>query len=290
MNRQFRILLGLVALALFLVPASALASHYRGGSADWTVTSGNTVQFEIITAWRSPTSSGWGQTWFYGDGANGGRVGGNGTNLGTFTDSTGRAYSIYRNTLSHTYSSNTTTYTAYFSSCCRISGIQNASSSYRVESIVNLGGGNNTSSPAIGSPQMIQMVGGAQNSVQLAVVDPDTGDSTTCTWANSSQAGSGLTAPPSWLSLSSGCLLTGTSEEEAGDTALARVVLEGSLTQERWFRLASVPVYEAGVLNTLLPTDAALLFVRARVEVSHAQVDGTVELLSTATITSDRAP
>ena len=233
MNRQFRILLALVAFALFLVPASALASHYRGGSADWTVTSGNTVQFEIITAWRSPTSSGWGQTWFYGDGANGGRVGGNGTNLGTFTDSTGRAYSIYRNTLSHTYSSNTTTYTAYFSSCCRISGIQNASSSYRVESIVNLGGGNNTSSPAIGSPQMIQMVGGAQNSVQLAVVDPDTGDSTTCTWANSSQAGSGLTAPPSWLSLSSGCLLTGTPPSGASIWSYAIRVTDsyGAVTQ-----------------------------------------------------------
>lgn len=88
-----------------------------------------------------------------------------------------------------------------------------------------------------------------------------------------------------------GCLLTVTSAEQPGDTALAQVVLEGSLTQERWFQLASVPVYEPGELNILLPTDAALLFVRARVEVSQgAQVDGTVELLSTATITSDRAP
>ena len=206
MNRRFQILVALAGLALFLMPASALASHFRGGSIDWTVTSGSTVDVVVLSSWRTTFIGTDSIRW--GDGSSNTTIGSNGTTVGVFTDSTGLSYTIKQNNLTHTFPNNTTTYTVYYGSCCRIGGLGNNPSSYRVESIVNMAGGANSSAPAIGSPTILQMVRGASQSIQLAVVDPDPGDTFTCSYSTNPQSGIGTM--PSFLSVSPSCVLSGT--------------------------------------------------------------------------------
>ena len=88
-----------------------------------------------------------------------------------------------------------------------------------------------------------------------------------------------------------GVKLTLSSEAQPGDEPLAELVVEGSLSRKHWFRLARIPVYEAGDLDLVLPLDSALLFVRARLALEDgSQVSGALELLSTATLASERVP
>ena len=85
--------------------------------------------------------------------------------------------------------------------------------------------------------------------------------------------------------------LTLTSESEPGEEPLAELVVEGSLSRKRWFRLARVPIYEAGEVDLVLPLESALLFVRARLAVEQgSQLSGGLELLSTATLATERVP
>ena len=204
MTRPVRTLLASLVLALFLLPSSALASHFRGGSIDWTVTAGNTVAFTVLSSWRTTFIGS--DTMRYGDGASE-PIGSNGVSLGTFTDSTGLQYTTLRNDLTHSYSGDGP-WATWYGSCCRIAGMGNgASQSYRVEATVHMAGGN-TGGPAIAAPAIIQMVRGAPQGYAMPVVDPDAGDTFTC--AASTTAQSALSTWPSWLSVSSSCVLTGT--------------------------------------------------------------------------------
>ena len=204
MNRTIRLFSALVGLAMFALPATAFASHFRGGAINWTrpSTSSNTVTFTVTHSWRASAPNGINLN--YGDGSSSGSA--LGTFIGQFTDSTGLAYRSYTRTLSKTYSSSST-YTAEYSTCCRISAVSGQGSGFRVESVVNLGA-SHTASPAVGAPSLVQMVGGAVNTLTLPVVDPDNNASHTCSFSSSSQAG-GMTSP-SWLSIDPNtCTLSG---------------------------------------------------------------------------------
>ncbi len=207
MNRTSRLLCTLLGLVLLALPATAFASHFRGGTITWTRanTSTRTVNYIINHSWRVNAVNS--VRLFYGDGGSSGNL--SYTVLGTFTDATGLQYTSVRSTTSRTFSSNGP-FTGYFSSCCRIGNLQNgANGSFRVETVVNLNGGN-TASPAVGAPALAQMVGGAQNSLAMSIVDPDNNSSATCGWSSSSQAGTGG-LPPSWLSINpTTCVLSGT--------------------------------------------------------------------------------
>ncbi|MCP4810541.1 MAG: hypothetical protein GY884_34850 [Proteobacteria bacterium] len=88
-----------------------------------------------------------------------------------------------------------------------------------------------------------------------------------------------------------GAKLALTSESEPGEEALAELIVEGSLSRKRWFTLARFPIYEAGDLDLVLPLESALLFVRARLAIEQgSQISGGLELLSTATLATERVP
>jgi hypothetical protein len=88
-----------------------------------------------------------------------------------------------------------------------------------------------------------------------------------------------------------GAKLTLATEVAPGDEPLAELLVEGSLARKRWFRLARIPVYDAGDLDLVLPLESALLFVRGRLVLADdCTASGSLELLSTATLASERAP
>jgi hypothetical protein len=179
-----------------MLSSSVFASHFRGGNASWFRTSGRTVQFTVITSWRSTFVDGF--FWAYGDG--GSFFSGNppGTFLGQFVDSTNRAYRTYRRVFSHTYPADGP-YNAYFDSCCRIFGLGNASSSsYRMQTVVYLGGGNN-GSPVTSAPGILQIQDELVNTIVLPVGDPD-GNYSSCRFATTAE--SGIPYHPSWMTAS----------------------------------------------------------------------------------------
>ncbi|MCO4773668.1 MAG: PKD domain-containing protein, partial [Deltaproteobacteria bacterium] len=215
MHRLLRIALVVLGLVVLSAPASALASHFRGASITWTRASASSqvVNFNVTHSWRCCP----GMNFRYGGGSPSSQN--LASNLiGSFTDSSGASYQTYNSTATHTYPGSGP-YTAYFQSNARIGGMGFASNqSFRVESVVNFSGGN-TASPAIGTSALLQLVRGAQNSVSMAIVDPDNGASATCGWATCSQAGvsssqcnaTGGEFRPSWLSLdTTNCVLSGT--------------------------------------------------------------------------------
>ena len=212
MNRFIRLAFVVCAFVLLALPASALASHFRGGSVTWTATgsgSTRTVNFTVVSSWRQSfgTST---APFSYGNGGSttiGTTSSNNGVNLGTFTDANGLQYWTWANYPSKSYSTSSA-YTASFGSCCRISQVSSQGSSYRMETVIDLDGGANTSSPSVGAPSIIQMVRGAQNTFTLPVVDPDNNASYVCAWSTSGQSG---ISPPSWLSLNANtCTISGT--------------------------------------------------------------------------------
>ncbi|MCO4772221.1 MAG: PKD domain-containing protein, partial [Deltaproteobacteria bacterium] len=210
MNRILRFAIVLCGLALLAAPTLAQASHFRGGTITWTrpSTSSRTVTFNVTHSWRvSPSIS---------------LVFGDGTSqsmspyglIGSFTDSTGLGYTSYQDTTTKTYGGSGANYTVYFRSCCRIGQLSNGANGwFRVESRVTLGG-TNTASPAVGTAALLQMVRGAQNTVALAIVDPDPNESFSCAWSTTAQATTGSSSSPfrpSWLNLDPNtCVLTGT--------------------------------------------------------------------------------
>ena len=100
-TRPIAVLGTLLALALFALPATASASHFRYGQVSWEQTSGNAVEIQVTTAWRSDFVDG--VFLQFGDGAVSSLPTGSATLLGTFSDATGGTYSVLRWTISHTY-------------------------------------------------------------------------------------------------------------------------------------------------------------------------------------------
>jgi hypothetical protein len=215
----------LLALALLALPATASASHFSYGQISWEQAGGNTVDVTVTTAWRSSFLDG--VFLQFGDGGSANLSVGSATNLGTFTDSSGSAFTVLRWTASHTYPG-AGPYTAFFGSCCRIGALSNAANgSYRVATEIDMNGGN-TGSPVSSVPVISQMVQGGLNTLPLPIADPD-GDALTCRFATSAESGIASIASAGGLSLtvSSSCVLSwDTSGAAAGQSYAYQVIIE----------------------------------------------------------------
>ena len=178
----------LVVLTLLFRSGLAHASHFRYGSIAWTVpnpvSAPRTVSFTVTSAWRSTFIDG--TSLDFGDGtAPNPRT--NGVQIGTGTDANGNGYTVMQYTVGHTYAV-AGTYTAFFTDCCRVNGLQNgANGNYRVEAIVDLNPGN-TGGPSTASLPIIQMQNGGVRSYTFAVTDPDN-DPVTCRFPTSAESG-----------------------------------------------------------------------------------------------------
>ncbi|MBI5504200.1 MAG: DUF3494 domain-containing protein [Deltaproteobacteria bacterium] len=214
-----------MAVTLFSVgglASPAEASHFRFGHNTWNRVSGTTVQFTSTQAWRSDAVSPIPMD--FGDGVSDiGTV----NTIGTFTDVAGEQYTIVQYTVEHTYASEGP-FLATTANCCRIYSLLNASgASFRVDTIVDLRGGN-TGSPVSSIPVIVQMAQGAVNNVVLPIADPD-GDGFTCRMATpvESEIPSVASAGGNDLGVSSGCVLSwDTSATAIGQKYAAQVAIE----------------------------------------------------------------
>ena len=193
-----KVLVALVTMtAAFVCSAGvAHASHFRYGTIGWDVpdpiNAPRAVRFNVISAWRAG-SLGTTTTLDFGDGANNGPV--QGAQVGTGTDSIGNGYVVFQYTATHTYAT-AGTFTAQFTGCCRIVGLQNgANGNYTVQTIVSLAGGN-TAGPVSGAPPIIELQAGAPRTYDFPMFDAD-GDVVTCRFATAAESGlpAGQTIP-----------------------------------------------------------------------------------------------
>ncbi len=212
-----------VALSALALAGSAEASHFRYAHTTWRRVSGNTVEFTSTQAWRSDFLDNLPIT--FGDATPSGV--GTPATIGTFTDVAGESYTVRRYTVQHAYASEGP-YTAFSSSCCRISTLVNAAdASERIETIVDLRNANQ-GSPVSSIPVILQMVHGGVNNVPLPTADPDL-DPISCRMATSaeSQIPTVATAGGHTLSVSPDCTLSwNTSGTIVGRKYAAQVMVE----------------------------------------------------------------
>ncbi len=205
-QRNFRGLaarLALLALVFTFSLSEALATHFRYGSMTWTNVSGNTVQFQINQAYRRS---------FFGAPVVGSVVNVGSVNFGdgTFANLNLTVTSVNlvedwffgTATLVKTYPG-VGPYSASFESCCRLSTLANdPDGSYRTETVVNPGVGNNSPVTTI-QPIVNLQTGLNPAQFQIPAFDPD-GQSLTFSLATTTQKGggpqpAGLTISPSGL-------------------------------------------------------------------------------------------
>jgi hypothetical protein len=221
----------LIGLLVFLVPVEAFASHFRYGSITWqrAAPGSRTVNFTLAGAWRS-TSVG-AHTLQFGDGASRTLQP---TVVASGTDARGEAYTVVRYTVSHTYAGNGP-YTAFVTSCCRISTLVNAAdASFRVESVIDLRDPSNLGSPVSSIPVILQLPAGGVRTFVLPIADPDS-RGYTCRMSTSAEAGWGARSQPTAggraLTVTSGCMLSwDTSSASAGQKYAAQVMIDSNDT------------------------------------------------------------
>ena len=165
----------------------ASASHFRHGTVQWRVpnpeTAPLTVEFTVTSSWRASLVGGTGLQ--FGDGVGDPRI--TGTVIGSGIDLDGNAYTTTQYVVSHTYAT-TGPFTAFFASCCRVSGLQNgAGDGFRVQAVVELSGGNKVP-PATQSQALVHMQNGAVRTHDFPISEPD-GDPTTCRLATPVESG-----------------------------------------------------------------------------------------------------
>jgi len=233
MIRRFLSLL--VVLCGIFASKAALASHFRYGTISWTVPDPQnaplTVKFTVTSAWRggSPDAT----DLNFGDGATNGAV--QGALIGTGVDTLNQAYEVYQYSTTHTYAA-AGNYTAFFTDCCRIAGLQNgANGTFRVETFVSLASGN-TGGPVSASPAIIQMQTGGVRTYTFPAFDPD-GDTVTCRLATDAEVGFTGSVPtvpcngakPTLSDTPAGCLVTwDLSAAVAGQQYVIHIVLEST--------------------------------------------------------------
>jgi len=169
-----KILLFTVFIGCFCYAEIANATHFRYGNISWRWVSGNTIEFKVQQAWR--------RTFFFGPPNVGSTV-----NTGTlfFGDGFSQAINLSvtqvnltddwffgETTITHTYT-NPGEFTAYFSSCCRISTLENgADNSFYMETDVIVGPNND--SPIVNTQPIFNINEGISNAtLQVAASDPD---------------------------------------------------------------------------------------------------------------------
>jgi hypothetical protein len=195
-------------LVVLLFGSAAEASHFRFGTIAWNVPdpvgAPRTVRFVVQHAWRADSSDivqfqfgdGTFATQTFNDPAGAPPTVTNGAGvmggpIGSGVDVAGAPYQVYEFTVSHTYAT-AGTFTSFFTSCCRVSGLINgAGQSFRVESVVSLAAGN-TGGPATSSTSTIALQAGAPRTYVFPASDPDL-DPVTCRFAT--YAETGLTVP-----------------------------------------------------------------------------------------------
>lgn len=221
--RRISVALQLAAILVCMTASSAAASHFRFAHNTWRRVSGNTVEFTSTQAWRNASVTTLAIDFGDGSGVGIGTV----NTIGTFTDVAGEMYTIVQYTVQHTYPSEGP-FTAFIDSCCRIYSLINASGAgERVETVVDLRGGNQ-GSPVSSIPVILQMTQGGVNSLVLPIADPD-GDPFSCRMATSGESGipTIATAGGQQLAVSSACTLSwDTSGTVVGDKYAAQVVIE----------------------------------------------------------------
>ena len=208
----------LAGLFLFMVLITGMAplaqaSHFRYGNISWTPVAsdptGRTIQFRVSVGYR--TSFGWGtavvpgavvtdgDSFRFGDGTS--------TPLNfTVTSVNGPDDYFYaESVITKTYTSNGN-FTAFFSSCCRITLQNNGDDSFRVSTVVTVG--NNNRAPVATLSPIVNLAAGLSSATfQIPASDPD-GDGITYSLAGSGDLGSIIFTQPPGLSISGTGLLT----------------------------------------------------------------------------------
>ena len=189
--------------AIIVIPLVIYASHFRYGNISWQNTSGNTVVFKISQAWRGDAFGAFpaigatvntGELFFFGDGSSATIV------LTVTSTNPAENWFFGTATLTRTYASSGN-YTAFWSSCCRISNLQNnPDGNYRVQTTVNVGSGN--SSPVSSIVPIINVpANNAAATFTIPATDPD-GNPLSFRFSTSTEAGPGF-VQPSGLSINS---------------------------------------------------------------------------------------
>ncbi|MFO0547414.1 MAG: MopE-related protein [Polyangiaceae bacterium] len=223
------------ALGVLLWVAPAHASHFRYGTISWRVpdpqNAPRTVEFVVQQAWRTALLDCYNLN--FGDGQTG-----NGcasvTNIGTGVDAGGASYTLREFTETHTYAT-AASFLVFFENCCRIGApLQNgASNTFRVETLVNLTGGN-TGGPVMASPPIRQLQIGGTRTAFFPFFDPD-GDSVSCRLATDAEAGFTGSVPsvggqtPVITTVAGGCLLTwNVTAGTAGNQYVVHIVADST--------------------------------------------------------------
>ena len=230
MKRKFvnllslKCLLGIALLAVLMTGfmSKADASHFRFAHTTWKKVSGpnvpaNTVEITTRQAWRH----GVGSACIYIDGPGDRRCGG--IKVSEPVDLAGLSYDIWEYTFQHTFTTGGM-HTLAVDSCCRIGGLSNSGSNFKVYTDVDLSQNGSSKSAII---PILQWPKGP-NSIVLPAVDPD-GGPITFRIANSSESGVSLPNTGSGtLSVSSSGVL---SWDASTATNFAKYAAQVILTQ-----------------------------------------------------------
>lgn len=254
---KFKAFLAFLATVFVLVFTSrAEATHFRYGNIRYTIpdpiNAPLTVRFEVVTAWRAGFIGT--TTLEFGDGLSNADT--QGVEIGSGVDTSAapdNAYKVMRYTVTHTYPGHGT-YTAFFTSCCRISGpppfgtnVNSGDNSFRVSAVVDLtstpnqmGYPGNTGNPVSVVPAIVQFQTNGVRTLQIVAVDPDK-TPVTCRFATATEMGDAATVIPPVVPASNnvptlapsvapappGCVLTwNTAGAVASDKYAIQLVLE----------------------------------------------------------------
>ena len=235
---KLKVLLALLAsISFFLFAETAHATHFRYGNISYTVpdpvNAPKTVRFDVVAAWRADAVDGSGfaaTNLDFGDGQSNGTQ--EGLTIGNGVDASGLAYKVQRYSATHTYPTQGV-YTAFFTSCCRISTLTvDADASFRVEAVVDLTPGN-TGNAVSALPAIFQLQTGGVRTFQIPGIDPD-GVPVHCRFATPAECASPTMPPPipggalpTLQDTPTGCTMTwNTATATAGQSYPINVVIE----------------------------------------------------------------
>ncbi|SFT63256.1 Legume lectin domain-containing protein [Lishizhenia tianjinensis] len=210
----------LLLLSICLVSLTSLASHFRHGTISWRVLSGNTIEFKVSQAYAGYRAIGTSSNYdvlHFGDGTS------QSFNVTVTSSSSAENWHYGETTFTHTYA-NAGDYIAYFQSCCKIYGmVNNSSASWRNETKVNVGAGNDA--PVVTMAPIIAMqTNSATATFQVPATDPDN-DALTYRLATYNEF---LGSQPAGLSIhpTTGVLTFNTTNASVGQLYNAAIVVE----------------------------------------------------------------
>ncbi len=221
----------------FFFAEAAHATHFRYGNITYSVpdpiNAPKTVRFDVVAAWRADAvdGSGFAATDLnFGDGGTNGNQ--EGLTIGNGVDASGLPYKVQRYSTTHTYPA-AAVYTAFFTSCCRISTLTvDNDNSFRVEAVVDLTAGN-TGNPVSALPAIFQLQTGGVRTVQVPGIDPD-GVPVHCRFATPAECASTTMPPaipggpvPTLQDTPTGCTMTwNTTTAVSGQSYPINIVVE----------------------------------------------------------------